>query len=310
MADRDRAPVDVHLVPVGADLLLPGQDHRREGFVDLEEVDVLELQAGLLQYGGRAWDRTLEHEHRVGADDRLAGDPGARPDAELARRLGAHEQDRGCTVRDLARVGGRDAVLRVEGRLKRRRRLVAGVGADALVLLEQLLVAVAVRRDLDGHDLRAQVALLGGLLGEPVAADAELVHLLARDPVLARHQLGRDALRHQVVELHELRREGHPGAVGVRAHGYAGHALDAARDRHVADAALDQVGGEVDGLLAGAALAVDSGGRRGDREPGRQPGVAGDVDRLLADLAHTPEDDVVHLGGLDPGPLQELFQHQ
>ena len=63
-------------------------------------------------------------------------------------------------------------------------------------------------------------------------------------------------------------------------------------------------GGEVDGLLAGAALAVD-GGRGGlDREPGLEPGVAGDVDALLAELLHAAGDDVLDLGGLDARPAR------
>src|SRR5207237_4554333 len=97
-------------------------------------------------------------------------------------------------------------------------------------------------------------------------------------------------------------------AIGVGSHWDAGHAFDTARYGHVADAALDQVGGEVDRLLAGAALAVDGRRRRGDRKLGRQPGVAADVDRLLADLADAAEDDVFDLSGLDPRPLDQLFQ--
>ena len=64
--------------------------------------------------------------------------------------------------------------------------------------------------------------------------------------------------------------------------------------------------GEVDGLLGGAALAVDGGGGGLDREPGLEPGVAGDVDALLAELLHAAGDDVLDLGGVDPGPLDDL----
>ena len=74
----------------------------------------------------------------------------------------------------------------------------------------------------------------------------------------------------------------------------------------VVDAGGDQRGGEVDRLLGGAALAVD-GGRRGlDRQPGLEPGVAADVDRLLAELLHAAGDDVLDLGGIDPGAVDQL----
>ena len=40
VAEGDRAAIDVDLRRIDAELLLPGQHHRDEGFVDLEEIDV------------------------------------------------------------------------------------------------------------------------------------------------------------------------------------------------------------------------------------------------------------------------------
>ena len=82
--------------------------------------------------------------------------------------------------------------------------------------------------------------------------------------------------------------------------------LDAAGDDDVVDAGGDQGRGEVDRLLAGAALAVDGGRRRLDRQAGLEPGVAGDVDPLLAELLHAAGDDVLDLGRVDPGALDQL----
>ena len=48
------------------------------------------------------------------------------------------------------------------------------------------------------------------------------------------------------------------------------------------------------------------GRRRLDRQPGLEPGVAADVDRLLAELLHAAGDDVLDLGGIDPGALDHL----
>ena len=41
-------------------------------------------------------------------------------------------------------------------------------------------------------------------------------------------------------------------------------------------------------------------------QPGLEPGVAADVDRLLAELLHAAGDDVLDLGGVDPGAVDEL----
>src|SRR5262249_15414579 len=50
------------------------------------------------------------------------------------------------------------------------------------------------------------------------------------------------------------------------------------------------------------------GGRCLDGEAGRQPGIAADVQALLADLAHTAEDHVLDLTGLDAGAVDQLLE--
>ena len=97
--------------------------------------------------------------------------------------------------------------------------------------------------------------------------------------------------------LHHLR------AVGE---GDVAHVLDAAADRDVVDAGGDQRGGEVDRLLGGAALAVDVVAGVSIGRPGLEPGVAADVEALLAELLDAAGDDVADLGRVDAGALDEL----
>src|SRR5205823_4551124 len=80
----------------------------------------------------------------------------------------------------------------------------------------------------------------------------------------------------------------------------------AGADDDVVDAGGDQRGGEVHGLLAGAALAVQRGCGGLDREAGLEPRVAADVEALLAELLHAAGDDVLDLAGRDPRPLDDL----
>ena len=54
-------------------------------------------------------------------------------------------------------------------------------------------------------------------------------------------------------------------------------------------------GGEVDGLLRGSALAIDGGAGRLDRQSLLKPGVAGDVQALLAELRDASCDHVLDL---------------
>jgi len=49
VTQRDRAAVHVDLRQVDAELLLPREHDRGEGFIDLDEVDVLQRQARSLE---------------------------------------------------------------------------------------------------------------------------------------------------------------------------------------------------------------------------------------------------------------------
>src|SRR5439155_11184981 len=101
------------------------------------------------------------------------------------------------------------------------------------------------------------------------------------DELVASHQLigpGRTDLVDEV--------EGH-------AHRDVAHVLNAAADRHVVHAGSDERGTEVDRLLSGPALTVDRGGGSGDRKARLQPGVATDVEPLLAELLDAAADHVL-----------------
>ena len=108
---------------------------------------------------------------------------------------------------------------------------------------------------------------------------------------------------------HELRRERvaevllglHP-----RGKGQVPHVLHARADHRVVHARGDQRGGEVDRLLRRAALAVDGRAGRLDRQPFLEPGVARDVERLLAELLHATRNHVLDLRRVDPSAGDDL----
>ena len=77
------------------------------------------------------------------------------------------------------------------------------------------------------------------------------------------------------------------------------HDLDAGGDHDVVGAGHDALGGEVQRLLGGAALAVDRRRRHRLGPPGREHRVASDVERLLADLGDAAHDDVVDQRGVE-----------
>ncbi len=84
------------------------------------------------------------------------------------------------------------------------------------------------------------------------------------------------------------------------------HVLDARADHRVVHARGDQRCGEVHGLLGGAALTIDGRARRLDRQALLQPGVARDVEALLAELLHATRDHILDLRRVDAGALDHL----
>ena len=93
-------------------------------------------------------------------------------------------------------------------------------------------------------------------------------------------------------EKYELRdRAAEPEvAAAVRPDRHAAHHLDAAPDGDVDHARADQRRREVGRLLRRPALRVDRGRGHRQRQAGRQPRRAPDVEALLADLAHAAGD--------------------
>lgn len=151
-----------------------------------------------------------------------------------------------------------------------------------------------------------------------MGAECELLHVATADAPLLGDQLGAVELVDRLVPV--------PGAPALaarvrafgEAEGFGGltggegdrdlrHVLGATRDDQVLGAGEDALGGEVDGLLRGAALAVD--GDAGDLfgQSGGQPAGPGDVTGLRSDGVEAAEDDVldgrrVDAGALDEGP--------
>jgi hypothetical protein len=144
-----------------------------------------------------------------------------------------------------------------------------------------------------------------------LGADGELVQLGAgQAPPLGDH-LGAEALVRELALEEALQRgtERKLAAGERRAHRDPAHRLDAARDGHVVLAGDQAGGGEVHRLLGRAALTVH--GHAGDAQrPARgDHRGAGDVEGLLADLAHAAPDDVVDLRGVNAGLLRQGLQH-
>ena len=226
---------------------------------------------------------------------------GVRP-ASRADPLGADQHQRGAVddARGVARRCGRGRSSRPSGtsaaprrrsRPSRRCRRTTGLSLPRLSsvvpgrMCSSWSSTTSPLRSLTGTTELREAAVGPRLRGPLLGHDGVRVDVVAGEALDGGDQVGADALRHEVGVVGGLRVH-RPGAA-VGAHRHAAHRLDAAGEDQGLPAGADLGRGEVDGLEAGGAEAVEldagAGGvgqARGDRggpgdvrRPGRRPGV-------------------------------------
>src|ERR1700729_935549 len=197
MPDGDRAAVHVRLGQIGPSVFGPGQHHRGERLVDLEQVDVGERQARAVRglFGGR--DHAGQHVERIRAHHGGGVNPGQRTQAQLLAGRAAGNQYRGTTVRQRRRVTGRDLPIDLREALSHcgvvKSRLEPGEGLDRGTGTDDLVGAQP--RD------RGQLVVEESFLGRPrrflMAGGGELVEFGSREAPAGRDEFSADALWHQ-----------------------------------------------------------------------------------------------------------------
>ena len=264
MAKGAGAPVHVHLFGIESQFTRCKHRDHGEGFVDLEQVDVLLYPARLAEKFLDCPDRRERERLRCLGVGRMGHD--ARADGErVARGDVTPRHDERCSpIRDRTRVGGCHGAVGLEGgaQLRDFRRIrVAGllVGADFRFALAGL------------HHDRREFGVEGACLLCTTCAfeggGGEQVHLLAGDLVRVRRVLGKGAHRaagvcvleavgkHRVEHLtvaHAL-----AGACAGQQIGGVGHAFHSPRDHDVVGACSDCIRCDHCSLHPGSAHLVD-----------------------------------------------------
>ena len=290
---------------------LPCQHHRGERFVDLNEVDVVDGEAGALQHFVRCRNRCGEHVARIIASKREVHETSAGGETQLVALFFAHDENGRGTVGDLRGVAWCDAAAFfhwAERRLEHSERLHRGV-TQAFVGGHHVALGIEHRQD-----LAIEAALIGGTQCVCLAAQTECVHVVAGDVPLVGNEFGRDALWHEAtlrcVASANCGAEWKPIlAVGhCRTHWHAGHHFDAGGNHDVVCASHDTLRREVRCLLRRTALAIDGGcGNRVGPACG-QHSVTADVECLLAHLHHAAHHDVVDEAWIDAGAVDERLE--
>ena len=241
MAERDRAAVDVHLVLVHAEHAHGVEGNRGESLVDLEQVDVIDREARLLEgllsgVGGRPGQVGKLVRHRG-----LGHHRGQRlAPVALCPLLAGEHQGAGAVVHARGIAGGVVALL-VERPGQRGQLLERRLPARALIDLDGRVALLRLHRD--RHDLLGQPALVRGFDGQLVGAERKAVHVRARDlelladlvgllaHVLAAERVGEAILDHAVERLGVAHAVAEAGV--VEQVGRLRHRLHAPRHGHV-----------------------------------------------------------------------------
>src|SRR6266508_2868592 len=153
MSQRDRTTVDVHLLLIEPQLTDDDKALRRERLVQLDEVEVVHIDAGASAQLSHCETGAHYHHARIDTRNCTPDETSERFDAEISRLFLARDHERGGAVVDAARIPGGDrAAVRAERRLQRRELLGARVGPGMLVALDTV----------HGHELVVETARLGG----------------------------------------------------------------------------------------------------------------------------------------------------
>ena len=138
MAERDRAAVDVDLVAIEPELLLDREILAGERLVDLDQIDVVERQAGARQRLARRRRRTHAHQRRLDADRGPVDETAERLQAVAIDRLARRQNQRRAAVDDAARVAGGHRAVLLERRRQLREHLHRRLGPQVIVAVDDL----------------------------------------------------------------------------------------------------------------------------------------------------------------------------
>ena len=268
MTERDRATIDVDLVAIELEIADEFFGDHRKGLVDLEQIDIVERQAGLRQHLARGRHRRVQHQRRRVPHIRHRDHAGARLQSMLLRIVGRRQKDRRRTIDHAGRVAGVMHEVDVEvgifvqdqfavGRALVVERVVRDCGECGLEtrktfhrgLRPRIFFAVerkAAVLAMNGNEALAEMAALDGGSRSLLAFQSELVDVLPRNAFEGCDRVGANALvrlrmpgtQAQVAGIHHER--------PLAATAFHRHHLGAAGDHEVLGTGHDGIGRHID----------------------------------------------------------------
>src|SRR6516225_1585118 len=187
MADRDCPAVDIHLVSIPAEVLIDGAGLRRERLIGLDQIEVTNVPAGLLERRARRRNGSRAHDFGIDAGLSPRHDTRERRLAELGRFAGFHQHYRSGAIIDARGIAGGDGAFFVEGGTQLADRVERGAVLGIFVGIDDDIAFAGLHRH--RRDLVLEPARLLRRFGLVLRADRERILLLARDlPLPASHK--------------------------------------------------------------------------------------------------------------------------
>ena len=216
----------------------------------------------------------------------------------------------GILIQDQLAIGRALVVERIvrhrrECRLQLRQRVHRGLRPRIFLAVERKAAVLAI----DRNEALLEVSALDRGIGALLAFQPECIDVLPRNAFEGGDRIGADAL----VRLRMPRAQAQIAVVHherpLAAPAFHRHHLGAAGDHEVFGTRHDGVGRHVDAGDAGAAEAIERNGAGAHVVTGIERRHPAEIAALLAALRTGAPDDVVDVGGVDPGALGQRPQH-
>jgi hypothetical protein len=307
VAERDRAAVGVRLLRSAPTSFAQASTTEANASLISNDVDVVDRQAGALEQALRGVDRAGEHQHRVDADEAGVDDAGPRREAELGglppRSSSARRRRRRRSATSCRRCGRRLAGDRLELRRASRARSRAALVAGDRCGWCRWACRPRRRRVPRPGPLAVEAALgprPGGALLRRQPKRSVSSRVMPHFSAMRSAPSNWDVISYWPKYVFGI---GTPRPSFLRLFEPIGIRLMISTPHAMATSTTPEPTSDVARLVAcwlephcvsTVVLAVE-------RQPGRQPRGAGDVEALLADLAHAATDHLADLGGSMPG---------
>ncbi len=306
MAESNRSPVRVELAAhVHSDLVDHGQHLSREGFVQLDDVDIPDLHPGLAEDPADRLDRSNPHD--LGSKRRYGRGDDSRQwnDAERFCPCLRHHDHCSSAVVQGTGISCRDRAARLESRRKARQLLERSSGPRSVIAPDDRAVLECYRDDLSFKEtigLCSHRPILGqlGVLVHTHTIDAKsLCDVFCRYP-------------HRYVDMIDevvpvLVHEAGVEVFGIDAFLHrAGDAFNTGRHEHVTFPGSDGVKSHADRLQRRGTEAIDSGAGNRIRQSGQQRSIPTDVVSLLMVGETAAQHDIVDRASIQ---FRNLVEH-